>query len=123
MIQIKNLFDAAEPDDGLRLWVGPVGLTRDLAAWCRVDRWLREGSPSPDLAAWFEEHPDGWEYFRARHHEALSRGGFKERLRELSRRALRENVTLLYGESNPTENAAVSLYEYLVALQPYAPEE
>ncbi len=123
MIQIKNLFDAPEPTDHVRLWVGPVALTRDLTEWCRVDRWLKEGSPSPELAEWFEEHQGGWEYFRGKHHEQLDRNGADEVLRQLSRRAMKETVTLLHAESDPTENAAVSLYEYLVELQAYCSDE
>lgn len=123
MIQIKNLFDRAEPEDGIRLWIGAVNLTKDLAAWCKVDRWFREGAPSADLAAWFEEHPDGWEYFRGKHHEALARNGFAPVLRHLSRRALDETVTLLHAETDATQNAAVSLYEYLVELQAHCSDE
>ena len=119
MIEIKHLFDTPEPNDGLRLWVGPVGLTRDLTEWCRVNRWLREGSPSPELAQWFDEHPDGWEYFRAMHHEALGSGPSTRILHALSRQGINEPITLLHAETNPAENAAVSLYEYLVQLQAY----
>lgn len=123
MIQIKNLFDAADESDGLRLWIGPIGLTKDLAVWCRVDRWLREGSPSPELAQWHEEHPDGWEYFRAKHHDSLAQGGHAPLLRELSRRAMRENITLLYEGSSQSQNAAVSLHEYLSELQLFCSDE
>ncbi len=118
MIQIKNLFETPAASDGLRLWVGPVGLTRDLAAWCKVDRWLKEGSPHLELTEWFEEHPDGWEFFRGKHHEALVKSGSIPLLRSLSEQAVRENITLLYAESNPSENCAVSLYEFLTALMP-----
>jgi len=123
MIRIKNLFEAPEATDNLRLWVGPVGLTRDLATWCRVDGWLREGSPSPELSEWFEEHPGGWQYFRGKHHEQLDRSNAAETLRALSRRAMKETVTLLHAESDPSENSAVSLYEYLVELQAYCSDE
>jgi uncharacterized protein YeaO (DUF488 family) len=123
MIRVKHLFDARESGDGLRLWVGPVGLTRDLAEWCHVVRWLREGSPSAALAEWFEEHPGGWEYFRARHHDELARGGAVDRLRALGQHALTENVTLLHAEDSPVENAAVSLHQYLAELQAYCSDD
>ncbi len=123
MIQIKNLFDKPEPGDGIRLWVGPVNLTKDLAAWCKVDRWLQEGSPSLDLAEWFDEHPDGWEYFRGKHHESLARNCFRPLLRRLSRTAIDETITLLHAEMDAARNAAVSLYEYLVELQAHCSDE
>jgi uncharacterized protein YeaO (DUF488 family) len=123
MIQIKSLFDAADASDGLRLWVGAVALTRDLTEWCRVDRWLKEGAPPVELARWFEEHPGGWEYFRAKHHEALDQGGSLDALRRLSRKGIDENITLLHAESNPSQNTAVSLYEYLVELQAYCSDD
>lgn len=123
MLQIKSLFDKPEPQDGLRLWVGPIGLTKDLAQWCNVDRWLKEGSPTAVLGQWFEEHPQGWDYFRGMHHEELNRNGYVRELRSLSLRSSKENVTLLYGETNPEQNSAVSLYEYLVELQAYASDD
>ncbi len=123
MILIKSVFDAADASDGLRLWIGAVPLTRDLTEWCRVDRWLQEGSPPAELAQWFDEHPGGWEYFRAKHHEALDRGDSLPALRRLSRTAMDENITLLHAESNPAQNAAVSLYEYLVELQAYCSDD
>lgn len=123
MLQIKNVFDPPDPQDGLRLWIGSVGLTRDLAAWCHVDGWLREGSPSAALAQWFEENPGGWEYFRGKHHEELGLSASMRELRTLSRRAINENITLLHGETDAQHNVAVSLYEFLVELQAYASDD
>lgn len=31
------MLDRIEPDDGMRMWVEPIGLTKDLQQWCRVD--------------------------------------------------------------------------------------
>lgn len=123
MIKIKNMFDPVEPSDGPRLWVGHVNVTRDLAEWCRIDLWFREGAPSPELAEWFAEHPDGWEYFRGRHHEQLTASTASEALRRLSQRGMREDFTLVHADPNPRENAAVSLYEFLAELQAYCTDE
>lgn len=123
MLQIKNIFDKVEPQDGLRYWVGPGGLTRDMIEWCSVDRWLKEGSPSERLAQWFDDNPRGWEYFRAKHHEELNQSGALRDLRILSHRGMGENITLLHADSDPEHNVAVSLYEFLVELQAYAPDE
>ncbi len=119
MIKIKHLFDAVEPDDGNRLLVSAWGLTRDLAEWCKVDAWLGDASPPRELAEWFDRHPDGWEHFRGVYHEALSRPPLRQHLRDLSRHAIDQNITLLHTEEQPAYNAAVALYEFLADLQAY----
>ena len=74
MIKVKHLMDAIEPDDGQRIWVEPVRLTSDLRDWCRVDEMLCQFGPPTALSEWFEEHQDGYDFFRAQYHEALACG-------------------------------------------------
>ena len=84
MIKIKHLLEPVEKDDGQRLWVEPIGLTRDLQQWCRIDHVLTHLGPPRELWDWFEEHPDGYEHFRGVYHEHLSRSPYKEALQELA---------------------------------------
>jgi uncharacterized protein YeaO (DUF488 family) len=123
VIKIKNLFDAVENDDGNRLWVEPIGLTKDLRAWCKVDHILSHIGPPMGLWQWFEEHPDGYEYFRATYHECLSRSPYKPVLQDLSQACLRENFTLLHQEDDPAHNSATALYEFLSELSTYSSGE
>jgi uncharacterized protein YeaO (DUF488 family) len=116
MIKIKHLMDGREEDDGERMWVEPIGLTKDLTEWCSVDHLLPHLGPPAELWNWFEEHPDGYEYFRGRYHEYLNKGGFRKALWQLAKAGLTENFTLLHQGENAEQNTATALYEYLSEL-------
>ncbi|MGC4033919.1 MAG: DUF488 family protein [Tepidisphaeraceae bacterium] len=123
MFKVKNVFDAIEADDGLRLWVEPIGLTRDLTDWCQVHDAKAGLAPDRLLAAWFDRHPDGYDFFRGRYHESLRAGPHMTELRDLAVLGQRENVTLLHQSANANENAASALHEFLTELQAYAGNE
>src|SRR3954454_17969198 len=93
MIKIKHFMDAREDDDGERLWVEPTGLTKDLVEGCSVDHLLPHLGPPAELALWFEEHPDGYEYFRGNYHEHLNHNGLRKALWQLAKAGLTENFT------------------------------
>jgi uncharacterized protein YeaO (DUF488 family) len=123
MIKVNHLMDAREADDGNRIWVEPVGLTRDLAEWCSVEFIVPHLGPPLKLWEWFEEHPDGYEFFRGCYHEALSTGPYLKALQQLACAAGRENFTLLHAGSDPLANSAIALYEFLSELEAYCPPE
>ena len=123
MIKVKHFCDAAEPDDGQRIWVEPVGLTRDLREMCRVDHVLPHLGPPKALWDWFEEHADGYEYFRARYHECLARSPYKAALQKLACAGLRETFTLLHQGEDPSHNSASALHEFLNELEAWCPPE
>ena len=123
MIKIKHLMDASEPDDGDRLWVEPYGLTKDLCDWCGVDHLVSHLGPPAKLWEWFDEHPQGYVFFRARYHEALANGPFKEALLQLASIGKRDNFTLLHDEMDAERNSAMALYEYLSELEAYCPPD
>ena len=116
MIKVKHLMDAREAEDGERLWVEPIGLTKDLMEWCAVDHLLPHLGPPAELAEWFEEHPDGYDYFRGKYHEHLTQGGLRKSLWQLAKAGLDENFTLLHQGDAADENTATALYEYLTEL-------
>ncbi len=123
MFKIKHLMDAVEGDDGARLWIEAVNLTKDLRQWCQVDQVLCHLGPPSGLCDWFEEHPDGYDYFRATYHDFLSRGNYKDALRQLACAAARQNFTLLYQGDDPQHNTATALYEFLSELSSYCPPD
>lgn len=123
MIKVKHLMEAVEPDDGLRLWVEPIGLTSDLRQWCSVDHVLTNIGPPIRLWRWFCKHPQGYEYFRAKYHEHLARGRRRKALMHLASAALRERLTLLHQGDDPYRNSAMALYEFLIELQAYCQPE
>ena len=50
-----------EESDGQRLWVEPIGLTKDLREWCKVDHVLPHLGPPMNAWKVLEEHPDARE--------------------------------------------------------------
>jgi uncharacterized protein YeaO (DUF488 family) len=123
MIKVKHFLDPVEQDDGQRIWVEPIGCAREFQEWCRIDHVLSHLGPASVLWAWFEQHPDGWEHFRAQYHEHLLRGPYREPLQRLACAALREPVTLLHQGDDPQHNSAVALHELLSELEAYCPPD
>ena len=119
MIKIKHLLDTVEKDDGSRLWVEPFGLTKDFCEWCQVDHVLSHVGPPMHLWEWFEEHPDGYGYFRATYHDWLAKSKYKTALQELACAGIRNTFTLVHQGENPEQNTAVALYEFLSELGSY----
>ncbi len=123
MIKIKHFLDDTETDDGQRIWVEPIALTRDLREWCKVSHVLPHLGPPRELWNWFDEHPDGYEYFRGRYHECLRHGPYRAVLQQLVLAARREGLTLLHQGESPEHNSATALYEFLSELEAYCPPD
>lgn len=123
MIKFKHLMDASEEDDGQRLWVEPVGLTKDLREWCTVDHVLPHLGPPAEIWEWYAEHPDGYEHFRGVYHEHLDRGPYRKALIQLARAGINEDFTLVHQGDDPAHNTATALYEYLSELRAHVGEE
>jgi uncharacterized protein YeaO (DUF488 family) len=123
MIGVKHFMDAVEADDGTRIWVEPMGLTRDLRSLCRVDCVFPHVGPPRELWEWFETHPLGYDYFRGRYHEYLAHSSFRPTLQQLATAAVTDNFTLLHQAIDPEHNTAMALYEFLSELTAYCPPE
>ena len=123
MIKVKHFLHNADKDDGQRLWVEPLGLTRDLREWCRVDHVLPHLGPPRALWDWFGEHPDGYDYFRARYHGFLAQSKYKPALRNLAQAGTRETFTLLHASDDDDHNSAVALMEFLHELEAWKQPE
>lgn len=117
MIKVKSLFDQVEEDDGVRLFVEPCGLTRDLVEWCAVHHVLSNIAPPKKLAQYLDGKPDRYDNFRGQYHEWLSGSKFVPALDELARAAREENYTLLHTGDDAERNVATALAEYLTERQ------
>ena len=61
--------------------------------------------------------PDGYDFFQAQYHEWLNKSHFKPALQRLVREARRETITLLHQSSDPQQNSATALHEFLIELE------
>src|SRR3954469_2593912 len=89
MIKVKHFLDAVETDDGKRLWIEPIGCAMQFREWCSIDHVLSHLGPPMQLWRWYEEHPDGYDYFRGQYHELLKNGPYQDALQQLAKVAAR----------------------------------
>jgi uncharacterized protein YeaO (DUF488 family) len=118
ILVVKHIMDTVEPGDGFRVWIEPVGLTRDFVEWFRITCAIPCIAPPAALCDWFEQHPDGYDYFCAGYHQMLTSPSLPW-LKELARAACQDNYTLLHQGDSPAENSATALCEFLSNLQAY----
>jgi uncharacterized protein YeaO (DUF488 family) len=60
-VRVRRIYDAPEPDDGIRVLVDriwPRGLTKDKA---RLDHWFKQVAPSTELRKWYSHDPERFE--------------------------------------------------------------
>src|SRR5688500_17226847 len=123
MIKVKHMMDKAEPADGQRIFIESVNLCKDMQDGCSVHHAMPQLGPPAGLSEWFDQHPDGYEFFRARYHECLSRGPYRTACQRLACVARTQDFTLLHHGDDPQHNAATALYEFLSELEAYCPPE
>ena len=64
MIRLKRVYEAPSNDDGIRLLVErlwPRGISKEKA---RVDEWLKDVAPSPELRKWYAHDVEKWPEFK-----------------------------------------------------------
>ena len=106
----RRVYEPPAEDDGLRVLVDrlwPRGLSK---AKARVDEWLKEIAPSPELRKRFHEHPERWDDFRKAYLAEAHANPALPGLRSLARK---QRITLLYGYHDEVHNHAVLLRELL----------
>jgi uncharacterized protein YeaO (DUF488 family) len=108
-IQLKRAYEPASASDGYRVLVErlwPRGVKKtDL----RLDAWLKDIAPSPELRRWFGHEPSRFKEFAARYRLELRRSPAAEAVAALSLRASEEPVTLVYAAHDQIHNGAVVL--------------
>lgn len=96
-VAVKRAYDKPSPQDGYRVLVDglwPRGVTKEKL---KVDDWLREIAPSPELRVWYGHKPEKWEQFRKKYRAELSKPPRKALLDGLTERASKEKVTLVFA--------------------------
>src|SRR5689334_16427172 len=99
-IVTKRIYDQPAPDDGhrvliMRLW--PRGIRKE-----RVDVWLKELGPVPELLRAYLDERITWEQYVPRYLAGLERPEARAALAEVRGRAARGRVTLLCGCADET---------------------
>ena len=110
-VQIKRIYDPAEPGDGYRVLVDhvwPRGVSRERA---RLDEWARELAPSDELRKWFSHVPERFDEFRTRYRRELA--AHAELLDELGDHATNGRLTIVYAARDREHNNAAVLAELL----------
>lgn len=113
-IAVRRVYDAPEPDDGVRVLVDriwPRGLRKEAA---HLDEWLKDVAPSSELRKWYGHLPERFEEFRHRYLDELTgdpaRRAALDRLRGLCAEG---RLTLLTATKDVARSNAAVLAEFL----------
>src|SRR6516164_7964288 len=111
MIKLKRAYEAASPDDGLRILVErlwPRGVSKQKA---QIDLWLKNLAPSTELRKWYGHEPSRWSQFRKRYLAELE--AMDDVVALLKYVTQEKAVTLVYAASDKERNSALVLKELL----------
>jgi|SRR5690348_7771172 uncharacterized protein YeaO (DUF488 family) len=113
MIATKRAYEPAAASDGYRVLIDrlwPRGVSK---AKARLDAWEKEVAPSPALRDWYGHDPAKWPEFRRRYTRELRAPAARAILDDLTRRAKRGRVTLVYA-SKAADISDVAVLEQLL---------
>jgi uncharacterized protein YeaO (DUF488 family) len=119
MIKLKRAYEPAAKDDGLRILVErlwPRGVSKQKA---KLDLWLKDLAPSPELRQWYAHDQARWPQFRKRYGAELRSHGDMVKL--LSYLAADRTITFVYAAHDEQCNSAVVLKEFVERLARPAP--
>ena len=111
-ISIKRAYEKPAKEDGTRILVDrlwPRGLTKEKA---KIDLWLKDIAPSPELRTWFGHDPEKWTEFKKRYRAELKKNG--EQVALLKDAIKKGPVTLVYAAKDEEHNGAVVLQKNLI---------
>ncbi len=106
MLQIKRIYDPPSPFDGDRILVDrlwPRGVSKKAA---RLNSWLKDVAPTPELREWFDHRTDRWAEFEKRYRTELLHN---QAFNDLCKFAEGHDITLLYGAKDHDHNHALVL--------------
>ncbi len=111
MIRVKRVYDQPRSEDGTRFLVDhlwPRGVKKEEV---KVERWLKEVSPSDQLRNWFGHEPAKWKEFERRYKTELDKK--PESWQPLLEAARKGDIALVFSARDPQHNNAVALKGYL----------
>jgi len=110
-LRLKRIYEPPSTSDGYRVLVErlwPRGVSKDSA---RLDDWLKEIAPSPELRRWYSHQPERWPEFQTRYRAELA--GNTELVDQLIAQLQAGDVTLLFAAKDEARNSAVLLKSFI----------
>ena len=110
-IKVKRIYEPYLETDGYRVLVDrlwPRGIKKEEA---RIDKWLKDISPSTQLRKWFDHDPAKWQQFLMKYHGELNNTDILNELRTEMHK--HKTITLLYAAKDEEHNNAVALLKFL----------
>ena len=111
MIQLKRVYEEPSETDGERILVErlwPRGLTKQRA---KIDLWMKDVAPSPELRKWFGHDPAKWDEFRKRYGAELRNK--RDLISLLKHKSQKGTITLTYAARDQEHNGALVLKGFL----------
>ncbi len=111
-IATKRIYEKYSREDGVRILVDrlwPRGVSK---AEARIDFWLKDVAPSPELRKWFAHDPKKWPEFKRKYVSELRKNDeHVEALKDIVWK--NKIVTLLYAAKDTEHNEALVLQDFL----------
>jgi uncharacterized protein YeaO (DUF488 family) len=110
-LRLKRIYEPVSSADGYRVLVErlwPRGVSKDAA---RLDYWLKEIAPSPELRRWYGHQPERWPEFQKRYRTELAGSG--ELVDQLIAQLQAGDVTLLFAAKDEARNSAALLKSFV----------
>jgi len=113
--RIKRAYEPAERSDGIRILVDRLWPRGVKKTTLKLDRWIKEVAPTPQLRKWFGHKPARFAEFSRRYRAELATNPAVAELRKLGRS---KAVTLIYAAHDPAVNHALILESVLQGRTP-----
>lgn len=112
MIFLKRIYEQPALEDGMRVLVErlwPRGISKEQA---RIDLWLKEVAPSPELRRWYAHDISRWDEFQRRYRLELENNPEVVRLKQISTQE--KKVTFVFAARDAEHSSAQLLKDYLM---------
>lgn len=116
MVKIKRVYEDESRGDGYRVLVDRLWPRGVKKSELKFDEWPKEICPSTEIRKAFAHDPAKFSEFRSKYKKELRGVEASHKLVDLSKRARRHNVTLLYAAHDEKINHAIILKEVLDSL-------
>lgn len=124
MIAMKRIYEPPDAEDGYRVLVERLWPRGVRKAAARLDAWTKGIAPSDGLRRWYGHDPAKWDAFQVRYTHELEGSEAQAILDDLTERARRGPVTLVYASrEGAISNAAVLLGVLRRRITAFGPRE